>query len=82
MKKKNNTYIIAEAGVNHNGSIMLKKLIDLAKTSGADAIKIQTFTANELATYNAPKAKYQIKNSSEDNQRCLKIRELKKFHKI
>ena len=54
------TFIIAEAGVNHNGS--LKKaleLIDFAKLSGADAIKFQTFKAENLTTDYAPKAEYQ-----------------------
>ena len=54
------TFIIAEAGVNHNGS--LKKaleLIDAAALAGANAIKFQTFKAENLATDYAPKAKYQ-----------------------
>ncbi len=54
------TFIIAEAGVNHNGS--LKKALELihaAKFSGADAIKFQTFKAENLATDYAPKAEYQ-----------------------
>ena len=55
------TYIIAEAGVNHNGSLHLaKKLIDVAAASGADAIKFQTFQADKLLTFTAPKADYQI----------------------
>ena len=54
------TFIIAEAGVNHNGSIKKAlKLIDVAKRSGADAIKFQTFKAENLATDYAPKAEYQ-----------------------
>ena len=54
------TFIIAEAGVNHNGSIKKAlKLIDVAKLSGADAIKFQTFKAENLATDYAPKAAYQ-----------------------
>ena len=54
------TFIIAEAGVNHNGSIKKAlKLIDVAKLSGADAIKFQTFKAKNLATDYAPKAEYQ-----------------------
>ena len=54
------TFIIAEAGVNHNGSIKKAlKLIDIAKKSGADAIKFQTFKAENLATNYAPKADYQ-----------------------
>jgi N,N'-diacetyllegionaminate synthase len=53
-------FIIAEAGVNHNGSIDLaKKLIDVASNVGADAVKFQTFKAENLATKNAQKAPYQ-----------------------
>ena len=52
--------IIAEAGVNHNGSIQLaKKLIDKAVFSGADAVKFQTFKAKNVVSKNAPKADYQ-----------------------
>jgi outer membrane protein TolC len=58
-------FIIAEAGVNHNGSIELaKKLIDVASESGADAVKFQTFRAEKLVSKNAEKAEYQ-KNSLE-----------------
>jgi N,N'-diacetyllegionaminate synthase len=57
MKK---VFIIAEAGVNHNGSIELaKKLIDVASDSGADAVKFQTFKAEKLVSKNAQKADYQ-----------------------
>ncbi len=60
MKK---TFIIAEAGVNHNGKISLaKKLIDKAKISGADAIKFQTFLPEELTTKMVKTAKYQAKS--------------------
>ncbi|MBF8264149.1 MAG: N-acetylneuraminate synthase [Dehalococcoidia bacterium] len=53
-------FIIAEAGVNHNGDIRLaKKLIDVAKEAGADAVKFQTFTAEEIVSPDAPKAEYQ-----------------------
>ena len=52
--------IIAEAGVNHNGSVQLaKKLIDKAVFSGADAVKFQTFKAKNVVSKNAPKADYQ-----------------------
>ena len=49
-------FIIAEAGVNHNGDVNLaKKLIDVAKEAGADAIKFQSFRAEELVTRSAEK---------------------------
>jgi N,N'-diacetyllegionaminate synthase len=54
-------FIIAEAGVNHNGSIELAfKLIDAAVESGADAVKFQTFKAENLVSKNTQKAEYQI----------------------
>jgi N,N'-diacetyllegionaminate synthase len=53
-------FIIAEAGVNHNGKIDLAyKLIDVAYESGADAVKFQTFKTENLVSKNAPKAPYQ-----------------------
>jgi N,N'-diacetyllegionaminate synthase len=53
-------FIIAEAGVNHNGSLKKAlKLINLASSAGADAIKFQTFKAENLVTHRAPKAEYQ-----------------------
>ena len=74
-----NVYIIAEAGVNHNGDINLaKKLIDEAKKSGADAVKFQTFKAEKLVTKTAMKADYQNKNdkSSQSQYEMLKKLEL------
>ena len=60
MDNNNRTLIIAEAGVNHNGSIDLaKRLIDAAADAGADLVKFQTFTAERIATKGAPKAEYQ-----------------------
>tara|TARA_B110000305_G_C19380110_1_gene609142 strand:+ start:101 stop:1105 length:1005 start_codon:yes stop_codon:yes gene_type:complete len=57
-------FIIAEAGVNHNGSIDLaKKLIDVASNAGADAVKFQTFKAKNLVSKNAQKAEYQKKTT-------------------
>lgn len=59
----NRTIIIAEAGVNHNGSIKIaKKLIDAAAKAGADYVKFQTFKASEMVTPNAALAEYQKKN--------------------
>lgn len=55
--------IIAEAGVNHNGSLDLaKRLIDVAAEAGADFVKFQTFKAENLVTKDAAKAEYQKKN--------------------
>ena len=61
-------FIIAEAGVNHNGSIDLaKKLIDVASAAGADAVKFQTFKAKNLATKSSEKANYQ-KNTTDQKE--------------
>lgn len=73
------TFIIAEAGVNHNGSLEIaKKLVDIAAESGADAIKFQTFKAEKVATGKAIKAEYQIRNtgSGESQFEMLKRLEL------
>ena len=57
-------FLIAEAGVNHNGDLNLAlEMIDAAKDCGADAVKFQTFEANTLATRSAIQAKYQTENS-------------------
>lgn len=61
-------FIIAEAGVNHNGSIEIaKKLIDAAAAAGADAVKFQTFKTENLVSKNAQKADYQ-KASTDKNE--------------
>jgi N,N'-diacetyllegionaminate synthase len=64
MKKK--IIIIAEIGVNHNGSLSrAKKLIDAAKWSGADYAKFQTYISEEVFSVNAPKAEYQKLSTNE-----------------
>jgi len=72
-------FIIAEAGVNHNGSIELaEKLIDVASEAGADAVKFQTFRADNLVTKFVQKADYQKKNTNieESQYQMLKKMEL------
>jgi N,N'-diacetyllegionaminate synthase len=60
-------FFIAEAGVNHNGSIELgKKLIDCAKTACADAVKFQTFKTENIITKTAPKSTYHIETTGDD----------------
>lgn len=57
------TFIIAEAGVNHNGSFELaKQLVDVAVEAGADAVKFQTYKTENLVIKGAAQAEYQIKN--------------------
>jgi len=76
---KNKTFIIAEAGVNHNGSLEIaKKMVDVAKESGADAIKFQTFKAENLVSKFAPKAEYQelTTNKNKSQLEMLKMLEL------
>jgi N-acetylneuraminate synthase len=58
-------FVIAEAGVNHNGSLDLaKELIDVAAEARADAVKFQTFRTHELAGRTAPKAAYQMRSTA------------------
>ena len=73
------TLIIAEAGVNHNGDILLAhKLIDAAVKAGADIVKFQTFKASNLASESAPKAAYQVllTEKEESQKKMLKNLEL------
>ena len=73
----NKVFIIAEAGVNHNGSVDLaKKLIDAAAISGADAVKFQTFKAENLVLKNTQKANYQKQNTDASESQFDMIKKL------
>lgn len=70
-------FIIAEAGVNHNGSLVLaKQMVDKALLAGVDCIKFQTFKAENLVNKNAQKAKYQIKNTKNDEGQLSMLKKL------
>ena len=70
-------FIIAEAGVNHNGSIdVAKKLIDEASNAGADAVKFQTFKAKDLVSKKAQKAEYQKKTTDKKESQFDMIKKL------
>jgi len=71
------TFIIAEAGVNYNGSIdIAKKLISIAKEIGADAVKFQTFKAERLVCKSARKAEYQKNTTDADESQFDMIKRL------
>jgi N,N'-diacetyllegionaminate synthase len=73
----NKTFIIAEAGVNHNGSLKIAfQLIDVAVAAGADAVKFQTFKAEEVIAANAPKADYQKETTGSDENQLEMVRKL------
>jgi N,N'-diacetyllegionaminate synthase len=74
---ENKTLIIAEAGVNHNGSLdMALQLVDAAADAGADLVKFQTFSADRLVTQTAPKADYQIQATGGNDGQYAMLRRL------
>jgi N,N'-diacetyllegionaminate synthase len=71
------TLIIAEAGVNHNGDLILaRQLIDVAAEAGADRVKFQTFTADSVVTTHAGKADYQIQSADTAESQHAMLRRL------
>ena len=85
MSTTQQTLVIAEAGVNHNGDLQLaKKLVDAASDAGADVVKFQTFKSNQLVTDYAKQATYQKKalSASDGQLAMLKRLELQPSHHI
>jgi N-acetylneuraminate synthase len=70
-------FLIAEAGVNHNGDLDLaRRLVDAAAEAGADAVKFQTFRAERLVTPDAPKAEYQRDRTADNGSQLDMLRQL------
>lgn len=75
--RMNKTFIIAEAGVNHNGSLELaKRLVDVAVDAGVDAVKFQTFKTDKLVSRGTQKAEYQKQTTSADESQYEMIKKL------
>jgi N-acetylneuraminate synthase len=80
--KGKHCFIIAEAGVNHNGDMMLaKKLVDAAKEAGVDAVKFPTYKTEELVTLEAKQASYQTKNTGKKESQFAMLKRLELSNK-
>jgi N,N'-diacetyllegionaminate synthase len=77
INEKSLCFLIAEAGVNHNGNLdMAKKLVDAAKEAGVDAVKFQTFKTEESITPGAKQAEYQTKNTEKEESQFDMVKRL------
>ena len=75
--KNHKVIIIAEAGVNHDGSLdKAKKLIDAASSAGADYVKFQTYKVSKLILKSTPKAQYQKKNTRSSSSQYSMLKKL------
>lgn len=75
--KNQPVFIIAEAGVNHNGDVQIAiELIKEAKKVGADCVKFQTFKADRIVTKTSPKAAYQLKTTDKDESQFDMLQQL------
>lgn len=79
--QRRRVYVIAEAGVNHNGDLaMAKQLIDVAIKAGADAVKFQTFIAEHIASRQAAKAEYQKASTEPEETQLAMLKRLELSH--